>query len=226
VGIPGPALAIVMKLLAKPRRNATRQPQARSRFSTVPGGMGDDGRIEPFSLGGCDVSDRPADPEKLYGRERGSRRCWLPSNRVVANGTLELSTGCRGYFPIGKTCGPVNELAQGASCRSVACSRPASSTSTSATSRTPPWPSLPDPRPLAFSRKATRSLPVAGLAARGAGPEWSDHGQSRSRSWSSLSENSRRSRSCRRRTLRTASRWCSGASSGVRAQGEPARPVP
>ncbi len=50
-------------------------------------------------------------------------------------------------------------------------------------------------------------------AARGAGPEWSAHRQPRSRAGARDWETASRSRSCRRRTRRTASRWCSGASS-------------
>jgi len=69
-GVPGPLSAIVMKLLTK---------TVEERYQTAAGVEADlrrclaewepHGRIEPFSLGGCDVSDRLLIPEKLYGRE-------------------------------------------------------------------------------------------------------------------------------------------------------------
>src|SRR5271155_6233833 len=69
-GLPGPLSAIVIKLLAK---------TGEERYQTAAGVEADlrhclaelerHGRIEPFSLGGCDVSDRLLIPEKLYGRE-------------------------------------------------------------------------------------------------------------------------------------------------------------
>ena len=68
--LPGPLSAIVIKLLAK---------TGEERYQTAAGVEADlrrclaewerHGRIEPFSLGGCDVSDRLLIPEKLYGRE-------------------------------------------------------------------------------------------------------------------------------------------------------------
>src|SRR5882757_10803738 len=68
--IPWPLSAIVMKLIAK---------NAEDRYQTAAGLEADlrrcltewerHGRIEPFSLGGYDVSDRLLIPEKLYGRE-------------------------------------------------------------------------------------------------------------------------------------------------------------
>jgi hypothetical protein len=66
------------------------------------------GRIEPFSLGGCDVSDRLLIPEKLYGREREIETLLASFDRVVANGTLELVL-VSGYSGIGKS-SVVNEL--------------------------------------------------------------------------------------------------------------------
>src|SRR5919198_2396296 len=70
-GIPGPLAAIIMKLLAK---------TAEDRYQTAAGVEHDlrhclteweaHGRLEPFSLGGQDASDRLLIPEKLYGRER------------------------------------------------------------------------------------------------------------------------------------------------------------
>src|SRR4029077_18438628 len=66
------------------------------------------GRIEPFALGGCDVSDRLLTPEKLYGREREIDTLLACFDRVVANGTPELVL-VSGYSGIGKS-SVVNEL--------------------------------------------------------------------------------------------------------------------
>src|ERR1700681_1394329 len=107
--IPGPLSAIVMKLLAK---------TAEHRYQTA-GGIEADlrrslveweahGRIEPFSLGGCDASDRLLIPEKLYGREREIDALIAVFDRVVANGTPELVL-VSGYSGIGKS-SVVNEL--------------------------------------------------------------------------------------------------------------------
>ncbi|HMJ42441.1 MAG TPA: serine/threonine-protein kinase PknK, partial [Pseudolabrys sp.] len=109
VGLPGPLSAIVMKLLAK---------TAEERYQTAAGVEADlrrclaewesHGRIEPFSLGGCDVSDRLLIPEKLYGREREIDTLLASFDRVVANGTPELVL-VSGYSGIGKSA-VVNEL--------------------------------------------------------------------------------------------------------------------
>src|SRR3981189_410755 len=108
-GVPGPLSAIVMKLLAK---------TGEARYQTAAGVEADlrrclaewerHGRIEPFSLGGCDVSDRLLIPEKLYGREREIDNLLASFDRVVANGTLELVL-VSGYSGIGKS-SVVNEL--------------------------------------------------------------------------------------------------------------------
>ena len=108
-GIPEPLSAIVMKLLAK---------TGEERYQTAAGVEADlrrclaewesHGRIEPFSLGGCDVSDRLLIPEKLYGREREIDTLLASFDRVVANGTPELVL-VSGYSGIGKS-SVVNEL--------------------------------------------------------------------------------------------------------------------
>jgi predicted ATPase len=108
-GVPGALSAIVMKLLAK---------TAEERYQTAAGVEADlrrclaewesHGRIEPFSLGGCDVSDRLLIPEKLYGREREIDTLLASFDRVVANGTPELVL-VSGYSGIGKS-SVVNEL--------------------------------------------------------------------------------------------------------------------
>jgi PAS domain S-box-containing protein len=108
-GVPVPLSAIVMKLLAK---------TAEERYQTAAGVEADlrrglaewesHGRIEPFSLGGCDVSDRLLIPEKLYGREREIDTLLACFDRVVANGTVELVL-VSGYSGIGKS-SVVNEL--------------------------------------------------------------------------------------------------------------------
>src|SRR6476620_4924513 len=108
-GVPGPLSAIVMKLLAK---------TAEERYQTAAGVEADlrrglaeleaHGRIEPFALGGCDVSDRLLIPEKLYGREREIEALLESFDRGVATGTLELVL-VSGYSGIGKS-SVVNEL--------------------------------------------------------------------------------------------------------------------
>jgi serine/threonine protein kinase len=108
-GVPEPLSAIVMKLLAK---------VAEERYQTAAGVEADlrrclsewqsHGRIEPFSLGGCDVSDRLLIPEKLYGRERDIDTLIASFDRVVANGTVEFVL-VSGYSGIGKS-SVVNEL--------------------------------------------------------------------------------------------------------------------
>jgi PAS domain S-box-containing protein len=108
-GVPGPPSAIVMKLLAK---------TAEERYQTAAGVEADlrrclaewesHGRVEPFSLGGCDVSDRLLTPEKLYGREREIDTLLASFARVVANGTPELVL-VSGYSGVGKS-SVANEL--------------------------------------------------------------------------------------------------------------------
>jgi PAS domain S-box-containing protein len=101
--IPGPVPAIVMKLLAK---------TAEERYQTAVGVEADlrrclsawvsFGRIEPFSLGTHDLSDRLVIPEKLYGREREIDALVACFDRVVTNGTPELVL-VSGYSGIGKS---------------------------------------------------------------------------------------------------------------------------
>src|SRR6201994_2928294 len=108
-GVPEPLSAIVMKLLAK---------TGEERYQSAAGVEADlrrclaewaaHGRIEPFSLGGCDVSDRLLIPERLYGREREIETFLASFDRVVANGTPELVL-VSGYSGIGKS-SVVNEL--------------------------------------------------------------------------------------------------------------------
>jgi PAS domain S-box-containing protein len=108
-GLPRLLSAIVMKLLAK---------TAEERYQTAAGVEADlqrclaewqsHGRIEPFWLGSCDVSDRLLIPEKLYGREREIDTLLASFDRVVANGRPELVL-VSGYAGIGKS-SVVNEL--------------------------------------------------------------------------------------------------------------------
>jgi len=108
-GIPGPLSAIVLKLLAK---------TGEERYQLAAGVEADlrrcqaewesHGRIEPFSLGGHDISDQLLIPEKLYGREREIDTLIASFDRVVATGTLELVL-VSGYSGIGKS-SVVNEL--------------------------------------------------------------------------------------------------------------------
>jgi AAA ATPase domain/Protein kinase domain len=101
--IPGPLLAIVMKLLAK---------TAEERYQTAAGVAGDlrrcltdwdsHGHIDPFRLGAHDLSDRLLIPQKLYGREREIDTLLACFDRVRADGTLELVL-VSGYSGIGKS---------------------------------------------------------------------------------------------------------------------------
>src|SRR6266852_4379442 len=107
--VPEPLSAVVMKLLAK---------NAEERFQTASGLEADlrqclaewqsQGRIDPFTLGAHDSSDRLLIPEKLYGREREVDALFAAFDRVVAQGTPELVL-VSGYSGVGKS-SVVNEL--------------------------------------------------------------------------------------------------------------------
>src|ERR1700746_1773525 len=108
-GVPGPLSAIVMKLLAK---------TSEERYQTAAGVEADlrrglaewesHSRIDPFSLGAYDTSDRLLIPEKLYGREREIEALIALFDRVAAHGTSEPVL-VSGYAGIGKS-SVVNEL--------------------------------------------------------------------------------------------------------------------
>src|SRR5205085_2092607 len=107
--VPEPLSAIVLKLLAK---------NAEERYQTASGLEADlrrclaewrtHGRVDAFSLGAHDSSDRLLIPEKLYGREREIDALLAAFDRVVAEGTPELVL-VSGYSGIGKSA-VVNEL--------------------------------------------------------------------------------------------------------------------
>jgi PAS domain S-box-containing protein len=107
--VPEPLSAIIMKLLAK---------NAEERYQTASGLEADlrrclaewqsHGRIDPFSLGAHDWSDRLRIPETLYGREREIEALLAAFDRVVAQGTPELVL-VSGYSGVGKS-SVVNEL--------------------------------------------------------------------------------------------------------------------
>jgi predicted ATPase/signal transduction histidine kinase len=107
--VPEPLSAIIMRLLAK---------NAEERYQTAAGLEADlrrcltewqsRGRIDPFTLGADDVSDRLLVPEKLYGREREVEALIAVFDRVVAQGTAELVL-VSGYSGVGKS-SVVNEL--------------------------------------------------------------------------------------------------------------------
>jgi serine/threonine protein kinase len=108
-GVPGPLSAIVMKLLAKTGEEL---------YQTAAGVEADlrrclaewesHGRIELFSPGSRDESDRLLIPERLYGREPEIDTLIASFDRVVATGTVELVL-VSGYSGIGKS-SVVNEL--------------------------------------------------------------------------------------------------------------------
>ena len=107
--VPKPLSDIVMRLLAK---------NAEERYQTAAGLEADlrrclkawqsHGRIDPFSLGADDSSDRLLIPEKLYGREREVEVLLAAFDRVVALGNAELVL-VSGYSGVGKS-SVVNEL--------------------------------------------------------------------------------------------------------------------
>ena len=108
-GVPEPLSAITMRLLAK---------NAEDRYQTAEGLEADlrrclsdwqaHGRIDPFTLGTNDFSDRLLIPEKLYGREREIDSLLAAFDRVVVQGTAELVL-VSGYSGVGKSA-VVNEL--------------------------------------------------------------------------------------------------------------------
>ena len=108
-GVPESLSVITMKLLAK---------NAEERYQTAAGLEADlrrcltewqsHGRIDSFSLGAHDLSDRLLIPEKLYGREREVDALLAAFDRVVAGGKPELVL-VSGYSGIGKSV-VVNEL--------------------------------------------------------------------------------------------------------------------
>jgi len=108
-GIPGPVSAIVMRLLAK---------TAEERYQTAAGAESDLrrclaeweklGRVNAFSIGAHDASDRLWIPEKLYGRDREVKVLLDAFERVVTGGTSRLAL-VSGYSGIGKS-SVVNEL--------------------------------------------------------------------------------------------------------------------
>jgi predicted ATPase/signal transduction histidine kinase len=108
-GIPGAVEAIILKLLAK---------SLEDRYQTAAGVEVDlqrcltsweaQRRIDPFSLGLHDLSDRLLIPEKLYGREVEIDALVAALDRVVSHGTTEFVL-VSGYAGIGKS-SIVNEL--------------------------------------------------------------------------------------------------------------------
>src|SRR3981081_712422 len=108
-GIPGTVSVIVMRLLAK---------TAEDRYQTAPGVEADLrrclaewkklGRIDSFTLGTHDASDRLWIPERLYGRDREVKILLDAFERVVVSGTSGLAL-VAGYSGIGKS-SVVNEL--------------------------------------------------------------------------------------------------------------------
>ncbi len=107
--VPGAVSDIIMKLLAK---------NPEERYQTATGLEADlrrcltewllHGRINSFSLGAEDLSDRLLIPEKLYGRELEVDSLVAAFDRVVAGARLELVL-VSGYSGIGKSA-VVNEL--------------------------------------------------------------------------------------------------------------------
>jgi predicted ATPase/signal transduction histidine kinase/ActR/RegA family two-component response regulator len=101
--IPAPVSAIILKLLAK---------TAEERYQSAAGVEADlrrclgeweaVGRIDTFSLGAHDTSDRLLMPERLYGRNRECEVLLDAFRQVVASGTSVL-VHVSGYSGIGKS---------------------------------------------------------------------------------------------------------------------------
>ena len=101
--VPAPVSAIILKLLAK---------TAEERYQTAAGVEADLrrclgewealGRIDTFTLGAHDTSDRLLMPEKLYGRDRERKALLAAFDQVVASGTPVLVL-VSGYSGIGKS---------------------------------------------------------------------------------------------------------------------------
>src|SRR5437016_68332 len=101
--VPAPVAAIILQLLAK---------TAEERYQTAAGVEADLrrclaewealGRIDPFTLGAHDTSDRLLMPEKLYGRDREREALLAAFDQVVASGTPVLVL-VSGYSGIGKS---------------------------------------------------------------------------------------------------------------------------
>jgi PAS domain S-box-containing protein len=108
-GIPEVLSSVVMKLLAK---------TAEERYQTASGVEADlrrclsewqsQGRVDPFSPGAHDTSDRLLIAEQLYGREPEISTLLAAFDRVVAQGAPELVL-VSGYSGVGKS-SVVNEL--------------------------------------------------------------------------------------------------------------------
>ena len=110
--VPAPVSAIILKLLAK---------TAEERYQTAAGVEADLrrclaewealGRIDTFTLGAHDTSDRLLMPEKLYGRDREREALLTAFGQVVASGTPVLVL-VSGYSGVGKSA-VVHELHKG-----------------------------------------------------------------------------------------------------------------
>jgi PAS domain S-box-containing protein len=101
--VPQAASDIVMKLLAKlPEDRYQSAHGLRADLDRCLAQWQAAGRIEPFSLGMEDISERFQVPHKLYGRDPEIERLLDAFERMAATGQAALATVC-GYSGIGKS---------------------------------------------------------------------------------------------------------------------------
>ncbi|MGD0492039.1 MAG: AAA family ATPase [Steroidobacteraceae bacterium] len=101
--VPAPVSAIILKLLAKtPEERYQTAAGVEADLRRCVGEWQAAGRIDVFTLGAHDASDRLLKPEKLYGRDRECETLLAAFTRVVETGTPALVL-VSGYSGIGKS---------------------------------------------------------------------------------------------------------------------------
>ena len=213
-----------MKLLAK---------TAEDRYQTAAGLEADlrrclaewqaHGRIEPFPLGAQDVLGPAADPGEAVragARDRHAAGGLRPGRGQRHAGTRARLRLFRDRQVLGgeraaQGAGPAARPVRVRQVRPVQARHPVRN----------PGPGLPEPGPPAARPERGGAWPLAGRPARGARSERPAYRQPRPGAGARDRQTAAGRRTCRRGTRRTASRWCSGASSACSPAGAPARAV-